>query len=81
MLFRLPSLALCLLILTISISAQDATKPNDIEKRAFEQTNLAPTHPDDLRRMMRDLIAALERHHAVYPVDQAGTIPVKPQLP
>ena len=41
MLFRLPSLALCLLVLTISISAQDATKPNDIEKRAFEQTNLA----------------------------------------
>ena len=41
MLFRLPSLALCLLILAISISAQDATKPNDIEKRAFEQTNLA----------------------------------------
>jgi uncharacterized protein YkwD len=39
--YRLPSLALCLLILTISISAQDATKPNDIEKRAFEQTNLA----------------------------------------
>jgi uncharacterized protein YkwD len=39
--FRLPSLALCFLILTISISAQDATKPNDIEKRAFEQTNLA----------------------------------------
>ena len=41
MLFRLPSLALCLLILTISISAQDVTHPNDIEKRAFEQTNLA----------------------------------------
>jgi len=39
--FRLPSLALCLLVLTISIYAQDATKPNDIEKRAFEQTNLA----------------------------------------
>lgn len=39
--YRLPSLALCLLVLTISISAQDATKPNDIEKRAFEQTNLA----------------------------------------
>ena len=39
--YRLPSLALCLLVLTISISAQDATKPNDIEKPAFEQTNLA----------------------------------------
>lgn len=41
MLFRLPSLALCLLTLAISICAQDATKPNDIEKRAFEQTNVA----------------------------------------
>jgi uncharacterized protein YkwD len=39
--YRLSSLALCLLVLTISISAQDATKPNDIEKRAFEQTNVA----------------------------------------
>lgn len=39
--YRLPSLALCLLVLTISISAQDATRPNDIEKRAFEQTNVA----------------------------------------
>lgn len=47
----------------------------------FEQKNLAPTHPADLRRMMRDLIAALERHHAVYPVDQDGTTPVKPRMP
>jgi uncharacterized protein YkwD len=39
--YRLPSLALCLLVLTMAISAQDAAKPNDIEKRAFEQTNLA----------------------------------------
>ena len=39
--YRLPSLALCLLILTISISAQDAAQPNDIEKRAFDQTNIA----------------------------------------
>jgi uncharacterized protein YkwD len=43
MLSRLPSLALCALILVIaskSISAQDATTPNAIEKRAFEQTNI-----------------------------------------
>jgi uncharacterized protein YkwD len=43
MLSRLPSLALCALLLAIScqsISAQDAVKPNDIEKRAFEQTNM-----------------------------------------
>ena len=43
MLSRFPSLALCALILVIacqSIYAQDIAKPNDIEKRAFEQTNL-----------------------------------------
>ena len=45
----------------------------------FEQTNLAPSHPDELRRMMGSLIAALERHHAVYPVDKDGTTPVKPR--
>ena len=43
MLSRLPSLAFCALILAIScqsISAQDVTQPNAVEKRAFEQTNI-----------------------------------------
>jgi len=47
----------------------------------FEQHNLATSHPDDLRRMMRGLIAALENHNALYPVDKDGSTPVKPKLP
>jgi len=43
MLSRLPSLALCVLILAISgfsVCAQDFSKANDIERRAFDQTNI-----------------------------------------
>ncbi len=47
----------------------------------FEQKNLAETHPDDLRRMMRGLIAALDRHQAVYPVEEGSATPVKPRMP
>jgi arylsulfatase A-like enzyme len=46
----------------------------------FEQNNLATKNPDDLRRMMRGLIAALEAHHALYPVDKDRQ-PLKPKLP
>jgi arylsulfatase A-like enzyme len=46
----------------------------------FEQNNLATKHPEDLRRMMRGLIAALEEHHALYPVDKDRQ-PLKPKLP
>lgn len=47
----------------------------------FEQKNLAATNPEELRRMTKDLIAVLERHHAVYPIAKDGSGPVKPQLP
>jgi arylsulfatase A-like enzyme len=48
----------------------------------FEQNNLAEKKPDVLRRMMRGLIAAMEKHKALYPVDkQDGATPLKPQLP
>jgi hypothetical protein len=46
----------------------------------FEQTNLAMKNPDDLCRLMRGLIAALEEHHALYPVDKDGQA-LKPKLP
>ncbi len=46
----------------------------------FEQNDLATKNPDDLRRMMRALIAALEEHQALYPVDRDGQ-PLKPTLP
>lgn len=47
----------------------------------FEQKNLAAAEPQELRRMMRGLIAALEKHAAVYPVDRDGNTPLKPRLP
>jgi arylsulfatase A-like enzyme len=46
----------------------------------FEQNNLATKNPDELRRMMQGLSAALEEHHAVYPVDKDRQ-PLKPKLP
>ncbi len=46
----------------------------------FEQKDLAQTHPAELRAMMEKLVAQLETHDAVYPVDEEGK-PVKPQLP
>ncbi|MBI2479043.1 MAG: sulfatase [Planctomycetia bacterium] len=48
----------------------------------FESNNLAPSKPDQLRRMMQGLIAELEKHNALPPVDKEdGTTPLKPQLP
>ena len=47
----------------------------------FEQSNLASSHPDDLRRLVSAMIAALEEHDAVYPVAEDGATPVKPVLP
>ena len=48
----------------------------------FEQKNLATSKPDQLRRMMRRLIASMEKHNALYPVDRKdGTKPLKPKLP
>ncbi|HRX79414.1 MAG TPA: N-acetylgalactosamine-6-sulfatase, partial [Pirellulaceae bacterium] len=48
----------------------------------FESNNLATSKPDQLRHMMQGLIASLEQHNALQPVDKAdGTTPLKPQLP
>jgi arylsulfatase A-like enzyme len=48
----------------------------------FESQNLAASNPDQLRLMMRDLIASLEEHDALYPVDKEdGTTPLKPKMP
>ena len=46
----------------------------------FEQTDLAKSRPEELRRMMTGLIGQLKAHQAVYPVDQAGTA-LMPKLP
>lgn len=52
----------------------------NLEADPFEQTNLAASNPAELRRMMAGLIAALEAHQAVYPVDKGGA-PLKPKRP
>ena len=46
----------------------------------FEQSNLAPSNPKELGRMMRSLVAALENQQAVYPVDEDRK-PMRPKLP
>ena len=48
----------------------------------FESKNLATIKPDRLYVMMQGLIASLEQHNALYPVDKKdGTTPLKPKLP
>ncbi len=47
----------------------------------FEQNDLASKEPEELRRMMRGLIASLEQHQAVYPVEKDGQARLKPKLP
>lgn len=48
----------------------------------FEQTNLAKSRPDQLRVLMKELIAGLEKQNAQYPVSTThDAMPLKPQLP
>ena len=48
----------------------------------FESKNLATSKPYQLRQMMQGLIASLEQHDALYPVDKKdGATPLKPKLP
>lgn len=46
----------------------------------FEQKNLAKSKPQELKRMMKGLIAQLEAHDAIYPADDKGK-ELRPQLP
>jgi len=46
----------------------------------FESKNLAASEPDVLQRMMKGMLAALEGHHAVYPVDNEGK-ELRPRVP
>lgn len=46
----------------------------------FESTNLSTSNPNELTSMMKGLIAALEDHNAVYPVDNEGK-ELRPRLP
>jgi arylsulfatase A-like enzyme len=47
----------------------------------FEATNLAESHPDELARMMRGLIASMENHQALYPLEQEDGDALEPVLP
>ena len=52
----------------------------NLAKDPFESENLANAEPQVLKRMMQGLIEQLEKHEAVYVVDDKGQ-PLKPQLP
>lgn len=52
----------------------------DLATDPFESTNLAVSHPRELRQMMQGLIDQLEAHQAVYPVDDQGEA-IRPFLP
>jgi len=53
----------------------------DLAADPFEQKNLAPSAPAELRRMVAGLIAALDNHQAAYPVDKASGATLRPKLP
>jgi arylsulfatase A-like enzyme len=53
----------------------------DLAADPFEQNDLAAKRPADLRRMMQAMIAALDRHNAVYPVAEDKKTPLRPKLP
>ncbi len=46
----------------------------------FESSNLAKSNPQQLRRLMKGLVASLQEHKALYPVDGMGKV-LLPQLP
>lgn len=46
-----------------------------------ESVDLAATHPEELRRQMQGMAAALEACDALYPVDRDGRTPLKPRIP
>jgi len=53
----------------------------NLARDPFEQTDLAAAQPDQLRRLMQGLVASLNAHQAVYPVDVDTRQPVRPRLP
>lgn len=53
----------------------------NLKNDPFEQKDLAATEPAQLKRLMQAMVAALERHHAVYPVEKDGQTRVKPRVP
>ncbi len=53
----------------------------DLGADPFEQKNIATTNPVELKRMMQELIAGLEKQKAQYPHEKDSIELVKPKLP
>jgi arylsulfatase A-like enzyme len=53
----------------------------NLREDPYEQTDRAQDHPAVLQTMMQKLIAELERHAAVYPVEKGTRTPQVPRLP
>jgi hypothetical protein len=53
----------------------------NLKNDPFEQKDLAATEPGELKRLMQGMVAALEKQHAVYPVEKDGQTRVKPRVP
>ncbi len=51
-----------------------------LKEDPYEQMNLAPKQSEMLEKMMKELIASLEKHDAQYPQDKEGK-ELRPQLP
>lgn len=47
----------------------------------FESTNQAQQQPEQLKRMVLELIEALDKSHAQYPVSEDGTQELRPEVP
>ena len=62
------------------VSEQSHYQLFNLKADPFEQSNLAPSNPKELSRMMRRLVTALENQQAVYPVDEDRN-PMRPKLP
>jgi len=53
----------------------------NLREDPFEQRDLASSRSAELRRMMQQMLASLESHQAVYPVEEDGKTPRRPKLP
>ena len=50
----------------------------NLDADPFESTNVASTDPARLREMMRELVAEVQRHNALYPLNEESGAPAEP---
>lgn len=53
----------------------------DLQSDPFESKNLATSHPEDLKRMMKSLVQELQQAKAQYPIDRKNQQAVEPIIP